>query len=309
MSEKPKSTALAVIQAGAIAVAESDEVASSVPTLIQESVEDFFRLPKVSVPTSGGKFFTVKDIDGDRPSESIEGVIALVHRKQRAFYSSPYGEGDKGPPDCMSTDGVTGYGRRGLQGETWPAQHDCASCPWNEFGSKEAAGVGKGRGRACREVIRLFMFDDDSFVPLMISVSPSSLGAARDYTIALARKGLRIHRVKTRIGLKTEKVSGYDTSMMTFQATGKLSPDEARRFDVIHDGLERALSPHMAGFLEREEREASTPRDVEVEAADTPFNPTGMAGGDAALTDDDELTAAEVAEAFGGVVEDDSEVL
>lgn len=260
-NDSKQSTALAVVQPGSIAVIQDPGQVAEIPQLIIDSVDDIFHLPKVTVPSGGALYFTLKTPTGERPVDSIEGVIGLMHTKQRAFYPTKFGEGDKGPPSCMSTNGKTGVGLRHLPGDgETRGPHDCMTCPNNDYGSKQKRGLGEGKGRACSEIIRMFVFDRDAFIPLSLKVPPTSLEPARTYRVMLLNdRGTKPHHVVTKIGLVKRTFSGKDVAVLTFTAVGKLSPEERARFDELHAGLERAFSPHMGSLLENE------PRDVEVD--------------------------------------------
>ena len=71
-------------------------------------------------------------------------------------------EGDN-VPLCTSIGGAVGADRENHK-------HDCAKCQFNEWGS----GKG-GSGKACKEMRRIYLVQRGGFLPLMISLSPTSI--------------------------------------------------------------------------------------------------------------------------------------
>lgn len=297
--DEPKSTALAVVQHGAIAVLESDETAGTFPELFRDSGLTLFDLERVTVPGSGGAFFTVQGPTGERPTADIEGVIAVEQARQRAYYHVAFGDGDPGPPDCASTDGVNGIGVRHLPGDApEPSAHDCMTCSHNAFGTIVRADGAQGRGKACREFMRLVIFGRDDLVPMVLNVPPTSLKPMKDYLLRLVRHSrelgargvLRAHLVVTRLALKTETKSGFKTSILDPRPVELLDGENAARMARLHDELGALLRP----ALESATRSGAMqpPRDVEIE--DEPEEPAS--GSERISVSDDAPSSSEIGE-------------
>src|SRR5262245_7669139 len=79
-----------------------------------------FDLTRIKIPSGGGLQWPVPSLEGEIMESVIEGVIVLVCAT-RAYYSQPMSEGSGNhPPDCSSSDGISGTGK--------PGGH-CALCP------------------------------------------------------------------------------------------------------------------------------------------------------------------------------------
>ena len=90
---------------------------------------------------------------------AIDGII-LYSRNVRLYWQSAYGDGSTSPPDCKSTDGVTGEGTPG---------GDCHACPFNQWGSAAA-----GNGKACAQRTELYILTPLSPFPIVVSAPPTS---------------------------------------------------------------------------------------------------------------------------------------
>ena len=163
---------------------------------------------RVKIPSGGGIAFELPGEDEDNPESSpaIVGVI-LDHHPVNAYWAEKF-SGGNAQPDCSSFDG-----KKGLFRETGEIK-DCASCPYNQFGSD-------GRGKACKNVHRLFILQEGNPVPIILALPPSSLKSLRDYIgKKILLKGMRCFQVITKITLKKEVNADnitYSRAVFTFQ--------------------------------------------------------------------------------------------
>lgn len=138
---------------------------------------------------TSGKDVVVARHDSSNPlvAQVIVGVPARALRA-RGFIRGA----DDPKPICTSNDG----GQNGivdlLQFQKYPglklnpnARNVCATCA---YGGKGAWGTGidqntgeMGRGKACREMRHLLLWSDDYTMPIIITASPSSIGAFDSY--------------------------------------------------------------------------------------------------------------------------------
>jgi len=291
--------ALAIIEPGSLAIAATDDNADNFPTLFEEAGLSFFDLERVSVPTGGGKFFTVEDLDGERAESEIEGVIALIQANQRSYHATAYGEGESGPPDCSSTDGVEGYGNRYLSGvEDGAEAHECASCPHNAWASRVRPDGTQGKGKACREFMRLVVFTKDALVPTLVVAPPTSLKGVRRFMLRLAKYGIRPHEILVKIGIQVEEIGGYPTAMLKLSAGGRLSDEEAARMLRLHDKLGPLFEPFLRPALQAERPQEEREVKDEDEWRDAPSVDVATAAETTAAADaSDAPSESEVAEA------------
>ena len=122
----------------------------------------------IKIPSGGGKAFEVETDDPDDPEvlKEVDGVIIFTHR-MNAYWAHKFGEADEDGntnkvPDCSSMDGKTGMVRE--TGEI----RDCATCPFNQFGSD-------GAGKACKNMRRLYILRDGKPDVYLLTVPPTSL--------------------------------------------------------------------------------------------------------------------------------------
>ena len=181
---------------------------------------------RAKIPSGGGKAFTIEtgDEDSDTVATNIEGVVIHSHKCNARFDESVLGE----PPICSSMDG-----KIGLNAETGEAC-GCVDCPYNEFGSSS-----KGAGKACKNMIRLYMMVSGSPIPLLISLPPTSMKGWQAYRIStLAAKGLKPSEVVTELTLTvaTNK-AGIKYSVIKPRLVGKLGPEDAEAARFFASGF------------------------------------------------------------------------
>ena len=163
---------------------------------------------RVKIPAGGSISFELPGEDEDNPESSpaLVGVI-LDHHAVNAYWRDAF-SGGNAQPDCSSIDG-----KKGLVRETGEAK-DCASCPYNQFGSD-------GRGKACKNMHRLYILQEGNPVPIILALPPSSLKSLRDYIgKKILLKGFRCFQVITKITLKKEKNADdivYSRAVFAFQ--------------------------------------------------------------------------------------------
>lgn len=167
----------------------------------------------IKIPSGGGKAFEVETDDPDDPEilKEVDGVIIFTHR-MNAYWSHKFGEADEDGntnkiPDCSSMDGKQGLDR------TTGEFKDCASCPYNQFGSD-------GAGKACKNMRRLYILRDGRPDIYLLTVPPTSL---KDVNKAL----------KTLMG-KTK--TPYTRQVVTFKLNVVESKDKVKYSRVSLEG-------------------------------------------------------------------------
>lgn len=210
-------TDLAIVESGGyLALNHSPE---EVQAVIRRSVgtDDIgeFDLPRVRIPSGGGKAWEIPTLGGIEASPIIEGVL-VYFKTTRAYWSSPDPTGQ--PPQCRSNDGLIGIGDPGGR---------CKVCPLAQFGSDPKAG----RGQACNQYEVWFLLRPDMFLPLVVRLPATSLGAAKQYRIGtLAAHMLAPEQVVTRIALEQDSNDdGQRYSRAVPVVAGTLEPEEAQR--------------------------------------------------------------------------------
>ena len=189
----------------------------------------------VKSPTGGSTVFTVPGLTGDEPEKELVGII-LDYTTPRAYWTSadPV-EGT--PPDCMSADSVISHDGKA-----------CATCPFNDFGSKD----GDSGGKACKESVLLFMLRPNSIMPLLVRVPVTSKPRFLKYMARLVGTLTPISGVVTRISLeKATSKSGKPYALFDFNVVSVLSAEEtamAKEFGRQFTEMVNlnAIAPEMA---------------------------------------------------------------
>lgn len=186
--ETESTTALAVRGDYLALTKPSKEIAEIIESNIGPSGFNRFDLERVKIPAGGNTRWTVETIRGEQSLEEIEGII-LLKRSTRVYYEKSFDEsGGNNPPDCSSEDGYKGIGKPG---------GDCTRCPLTAYGT-----AAKGDGRACREIMVLFVLLPGKLIPIVITVTPGSLRDVRKYFLRLAGENRAHYMVTTKFRLQ-----------------------------------------------------------------------------------------------------------
>lgn len=173
-----------------------------------------FDLTRIKIPAGGATTFILPTLEGEVETKTVDAVI-VFKRDVRTYWAKPLGQGEKAPPDCVSSDALVGIGNPGGQ---------CLACPLSRFGSQE----GKA-GQACRQGIQAFLLRGDSQIPEVFQIPPTSIKAARGYFLKLTGQGIPYYAVISRITLERAKnPQGIDYSEARFAFIRKLTAEETK---------------------------------------------------------------------------------
>jgi hypothetical protein len=166
--------------------------------------------------------------------DSLTGVIVYKH-KARGYW-------EKGNPTplCTSRDGRTGIPRND-DGEPQPSQaQSCATCPFNQWGSATNDLGEHTRGKACKEMRRLFIVQGDSLLPIVLTLPPTSLTEFDSFVSArLAQKIADISRV-TKFSLVKGSTGSFSFAKIKLENGDLVSPKEVLRLATMRDSIEEA---------------------------------------------------------------------
>lgn len=171
-----------------------------------------FSFDRVKLPAGGGTAFEIPSADSDESemTKDITGVIVYNHPSY-AFYKDKY-SGGSNPPDCGSFDGVLGIGTPG---------GNCASCPYNKFGS------GEGQSKLCKNKRMLYILCEGELFPITLSLPTGSLKSFTNYVKSQLSRGRKLNQVVTKITLKKAvNASGIAFSQAVFTFDRMLNADE-----------------------------------------------------------------------------------
>ena len=131
---------------------------------------------QIKVPSGGGLAFEVQGEDeGDaEPMKEIDGVILFTHRLS-AYWPGSFGSASNPEdkiPTCSSMDGKTGIVQAGdRSGEIIT----CETCPYNQYGTGVDEKGNPSRGKACKNMRRIYLMMDGDPNFYLLSVPPTSI--------------------------------------------------------------------------------------------------------------------------------------
>lgn len=208
----------------------------------------------IKVPSGETPVFIISDGEESDSAKEIEGVIIFTHRLNgywpNAMGSTP--DGDKAPL-CSSMDGITGMNRE--TGEI----RDCATCPFNQFGSSRDGG----KGKACKNMRRMYLIQNSDPDLYMLSVPPTSIRDINKQLTKILGKGIPYTGIL--IGLKLQKAINANRiayNKVILENRGELPPAVAAKVKALRTEIKRQ-------YMEQ----AITPEDYAVEQSTAPANP------------------------------------
>ena len=208
--------------------------------------------PRVKIPGGGVLQFELPSDDPERPNYSgeLEGVILFNH-STNAYWPEGSEYSDDNPPLCQSMDGKIGYGEPG---------GPCASCGFNMFGS-----ASNGKGKACKNMRMLYLLRSGDFLPLQISLPPTSIGPFRTFmNMAFMLRNRPIYGSVVKIGLKRANSNGYDYSVATFCKVRDLAGEELAEMQAYAANFRAQIKNMLSEQAAAKELSANT---VEMGAA------------------------------------------
>lgn len=190
-------------------------------------------LDRVRVPAGGVTTWTVPTLEGDQEIKTIEGILVHFSDPKAYWKHSMEETGGGTAPDCASDDGITGiaFTADGPGG-------DCATCPFNQWGSDPKGG----KGKACKDMRNLFILREHSILPLVVVAPPTSIQPIRQFMLRLTSAGVKYTSVV--IGLSLEKVKndgGIWYSRIVPSLVRRLPPEQAAHMDEYAKAIRPVL--------------------------------------------------------------------
>lgn len=193
-----------------------------------------FDLDKIKVPGGGAISWEVPTLEGPKPFQVIEGIV--IHFKDvRSYWKEKFGTGGGNvPPDCNSEDGLTGVGKPG---------GNCQTCPLAQFGSATNEKGDPAAGQACRQIRLMLFLREESMIPMLVVIPPSSSKNVRQYFLRLISNGYPYYGVTTQLRLeKAKSAGGVNYSQATFAMGRKLEQKEFEQVQVIGLAMKELFS-------------------------------------------------------------------
>lgn len=199
-----------------------------------------FDLVRLTVPSGKATKYRweVPTLEGSDAVDEIDGII-VFQKQTRAWWPTSIDDGGGNtPPSCSSPDARVGFGKQNAtknnpNPEGDPRSQVCAQCPHAQFGSGK-----EGRGQACQQKAQLFLLMKTGFLPAVVSVPATSLGALKKYMLALANAGIRYDQVATAFALeKAANAGGVEHAVIKPRLAGRLDPETAAKARAYGDAL------------------------------------------------------------------------
>lgn len=166
--------------------------------------------------------------------DTLSGHV-IASKIARAMYTTK----DQKAPSCSSRDGgLTGMLNLEVINQTQvslniPDGQKCFSCPFNEWGSAIDEHGNPGKGKACKERRNLLMVVEEFREPIVLSLSPSSLGVWDAYADTLASQGDSYITKTVKVSIKTETKGQNEFGVAIFTTTGSVDRETIKMlFDV-----------------------------------------------------------------------------
>ena len=205
---------------------------------------------QVKVPAGGALQYEIPTENPDVPDykQYLEGVIVFHHPANAYWPETGEDESDENtPPQCQSMDGKLGHGNPGGL---------CASCVYNKFGSR-------GKAKACKNMRMVYLLRSGEFMPLQISLPPTSLRPFNDFVnfaFLLRRRGTCSGLVQ--LGLK-KMSNGKDTySVTTFKLLRYFEGEELAQIRTYADQFKEQIKVMLS--QRAEEADAMVDNIVEI---------------------------------------------
>lgn len=189
---------------------------------------DEIEFPRIKMKK--GKFVLTED-PNDKGVEEFTGVL-LYHGRQNTFWQAGFDKNNITPPDCSSTDGKLGSKQR--EGNKFGT---CADCHFNQFKSHPS-----GKGKACRNQVKLYILRQGTLVPTTLLIAPTSLGVFnRGFLLdQVTQKGLAYWKVTTTFTAYQQDDETF--ARVKFAVQGVFKGDEAARVKELREFWLTAIS-------------------------------------------------------------------
>lgn len=185
--------------------------------------------PRVKIPAGGALMFELPSDDPENPDyvKNLEGVILFNH-PNNAYWPEGSEYDDSATPLCSSVDAKQGIGEPG---------GSCVSCALNQFGS-----AAEGNGKACKNMRVLYLLRSGEFMPLQVTLPPTSLKPFREFmnqSFMLRRRAT--YGSVVQIGLKKMSNGKDDYSVATFRRLYDFSGEELAQIRQFADGFKEQI--------------------------------------------------------------------
>lgn len=160
--------------------------------------------------------------------EELRGVI-LHKQKVRALWE----EGNN-TPLCSSLDCITGTDDEGMK-------RPCSGCQYNEWGSASDEKSDR-KGKACKEMRRIYLLEENSSVPILVTLPPTSIKPWDDFNSGRLTQGITDLSAQVILSLMPGSKGSYVYSVIKPKNGAKLVPADIVKFFQMRQKFAEAWS-------------------------------------------------------------------
>ena len=232
MSETTQAeTTLAVVPFNLPGAYENPEFSSEELSDDMEGLQATFQ--RVKIPSGGALQYEIPSDNPERPGyvEYLQGVI-IHHHAANAYWPDGGDEDDNTPPVCSSNNGCVGVGDPGGA---------CETCGMNQYGSGE-----EGRAKACKNMRHVYLLRSGEFLPILLSLSPTSLRPFAEFVNAMfvARRRASWGSL-VEIGLKRQDNGKHLYSVATFKKLADFAGPQLAEVKAYAETFKQRIKDHL----------------------------------------------------------------
>lgn len=230
---------------------------------------------QIKVPSGGGLAFEVQGEDeGDaEPMKEIDGVILFTHRLS-AYWPGSFGSASNPEdkiPTCSSMDGKTGIVQAGdRSGEIIT----CETCPYNQYGTGVDEKGNPSRGKACKNMRRIYLMMDGDPNFYLLSVPPTSIKDVNKQLAKILASGVPYTGMIVTLSLeKTKNNNGVAYSKVIIKKKGVLPSATAAQVQALrgqikaqYQSMAITMDDYAAAPVQQGKGVDVTPDDAEMAA-------------------------------------------
>lgn len=236
---------------------------------------------KIKIPSGGGLAYEVQgedESDVDYKKE-INAVVVFTHRVN-GFWTGAYGDDDQNKaPVCSSIDGKTG-----MNTETGEIT-SCETCPFNQFGSASDQKGNQSKGKACKNMRRIYMMMDGDPNFYLLTVPPTSIKDVNKQLAKIIAGGTPYTSLVLKFTLeKTRNAAGIEYSKVVIGKAGLLpaavsatAQEMRRQIKEQYQSMAITFDDYTAAPEQSPEQQKPAPRvddfsEIPIDDDNLPFN-------------------------------------
>uniref|UniRef100_A0A6M3J0V7 Uncharacterized protein n=1 Tax=viral metagenome TaxID=1070528 RepID=A0A6M3J0V7_9ZZZZ len=172
------------------------------------------RLPQIKILHGEAQMFVMPDTN---KVDKFTAVL-LDYNKCNAFWIIPFDKSGGGsPPDCASLDSID---LDPMCEDPQSKTGKCRNCEKNAFGSEE----GGGRGKACKNMMRLHILIEGQLMPFRLTLPPTSIKVMQEYIPLVESRGQPYQLTITEFSLEAAaNKDGIKYSRLVCKDVGKIT--------------------------------------------------------------------------------------